>query len=287
MMNDLQAAHALLSTAMLDYPAQAVANVVAWLDPLALNREIGDARDFNYDAFEEEDYIARALEICRYCFPEVYTQACQLTWQGADDPTLDRHLVNGINGHLVAPLDDLEQIGYGVPIDAMGVYLDAPEFYADNPDLAGVLADFGVTEETLDRNYDDAQDIAYVLVRHLSQHTEGVYDDLACLLSRLFSVSCNTLVDYTNDDIADMGMEYPDWTLDDIAFVNDMTLEAIGLVASARDALPALESDHELRRALRRNIARLRKVLDKCDRKARSHDRSRLDKCRLRWPERP
>src|SRR5579871_3169245 len=114
MMNDLQAAHALLNTAMLNHPAQTLANVVAWLDPVTLNREVGDGGDVNYDAYEEGDYFTPALEICRQCFPEVYTQTCQLMWQGADEYTLERHLISGINTHLVAPLEDLEQIGYGV-----------------------------------------------------------------------------------------------------------------------------------------------------------------------------
>src|SRR5579871_4350763 len=242
MINDLRAAHALLNTAMLNHPAQALINVVVWLDPVALHREVGDGGDVNYDAFDEQDYFTHALEICRYCFPEVYTQVRQLIWQGADVYTLERQMVNGINAHLVAPLADLEEIGFGVPIEGMGVYLDEPDFYDDHPDLASILADFGVTDETLRQNFEAAQDIACVFVRKLSHYEEGVYNDLACLLSWLFSGSGNTLVDYTNDDIHEMGMEYPDWTLDDIAFVNDMTLEAIGIIASARDAIPVLES---------------------------------------------
>ena len=83
-----------------------------------------------------------------------------------------------------------------------------------------------------------------------------------------------------------MGLEYPDWTSDDIAFVNDMTLEAIGTIASARDAVQTLETDTELRQALRRNIDRLKTTLGNTARKDNGDDRARLARCRLRWPDR-
>ena len=70
-MNDLQAAQALLSSAMLRDPTLALANVVAWLDPLALTCEAVDEEDFNDDALSEDDLLINALAVCRSCFPEV------------------------------------------------------------------------------------------------------------------------------------------------------------------------------------------------------------------------
>jgi hypothetical protein len=279
MTNDLQAAQAYLSAAMLRDPVLALANVVAWLNPLHFHQSGLVDDDIHYGAGAEDEFLNEALSICRHCFPEVYTQASQLIWQGADYDTLDRQICAGINRHLVAPLQELEAINEGVPIDARGVYLEEADFYDSHPDLAEVLAEFGIDADTFDTEFSFAQSVAARLMRSLEKCKADTLSDLACLLGWLFCATGNTLVDYTNSDIWENGYEPVDWTLENVAFVNDMTLEAIGMVASAHDAVQTLKEDDELYQALRRNIKIVSEKL-----KQSGEEKARVG--HLRWPDR-
>ncbi len=277
-MNDLQAAQELLSTAMLTDPRLALANVVAWLDPVHLADEEEPAADV-----DEDDDVRLALQVCRTCFPPIYTEAVQLLWQGTDAFTLHRFLRDGLNAGLPAHLDDLEQVRYGPPIEGMGLCVDDPEFPEMYPDLVDLLADFGLDPETGLQAFPAAQQVARYLIDSLEATGRETLTNIARLLAWLFSMSGNTLVDMSMEDIWDSGMNMPDWTPEDVAFVNEMTLEARQILNAATAGEKALHGDPVLRAAFRTNINRVKHALRQQGRR-RTHDRHTLD---LEWPDCP
>jgi len=141
-MNDLAAVQAFLSTAMLADPRLSLAHVVAWLDPVYL---VSDGDDLSYS--DDENDVPYALHICRQCFSAVYGGAVQLLRQGSDDVAVRRYLCDGMNQGLLTKLDDLEQVRYGVPVEGMGLCLEDGEFLEGYPDLAAIVADFGLYAE--------------------------------------------------------------------------------------------------------------------------------------------
>ncbi len=275
-MNDLLAVQIFLSCTLLTDPRLALASVTAWLDPVYLMGDVEDTVDL-----DEADDVRVALQICRACFPQAYAEANQLLWQGADEFTLRRYVLDGINAGLVAPLDDLEQVRYGPPIEGMGLCLDDPEFRDAFPDLADVLADFGLDPEDGLADFQVAQQIARHLADSLEETAKPALMNIAHLLNWLFSMSGNTLVDMSMEDIWDSGMDMPDWTPDDVAFVNEMTREARQILDAATAGEKVLHADPTLRAAFRQNIDRVKQALHRQGTR-RSHDRLSLD---LQWPD--
>jgi hypothetical protein len=282
-MNELQAVQAFLSAAMQADNQLALANVVAWLDPMYLTGTIDD--NLSYADYGEENDLPITLSVCRHCFPTVYAQAVQLIWQGTDEGSLGHMLCEGMNAKLVGKLDHIEQVKYGVPIEAMGLCVDDPEFYDAYPDLGAIVADFCLrSEERLDTEL--ARRAARLLIDSLEASGSKTLAEVGQLLTWLFSLSGNTLVDMTADEIWESGMELPDWVPDDIAFVNAMTSEAIEIVQQASDGEKTLERDPELRTALRENIQLIYKTFEKESKRRKPHDGS-LSTRHLKWPERP
>ena len=283
-MNELQAVQTFLSRAMLADTRLSLANVVAWLDPMYL---AGDPEeDLAYADYGEENDLRVTLNVCRRCFPGVYSGATQLIWQDTDDITLSRYLCQGINAALVTHLDHIEQVKYGPPVEGRGVCLEDIEFYEAYPDLVAIVADFGLTAGVKFPDVERARNVAGILIHSLKATGSETLQDIAHLLTWLFSLSGNTLVDMTMDEIWDSGLEMPDWTPDDVAFVNEMTLEAMSILADATDGQEALEADPELRAALHKNIQLVYEALKKQGRKRKPHD-GRAVCQHLRWPDLP
>src|SRR5690348_2468571 len=139
-MNDLLAAQALLANAMMMDPRLALANAVAWLDPShILTHQVG-VKDEEFDG----DEVTLAFHLCRQLFPEVYADAMQSVWQGADEPILDRILLDGINSHLIMQLSDLEEIPGGIPVEMLGVSFFEDDFFQNYPHVTDILADLGI-----------------------------------------------------------------------------------------------------------------------------------------------
>jgi hypothetical protein len=280
-MNDLQAVQAYLGTAMLADTRLALANVVAWLDPLHLADDV--EQDLVAVDYDDTDNLHIALAVCRRCFPHVYAEAMQLIWHGTDDLTLSRLVRDGINAGLVAKLGSLDDISYGPPIEGMGVCLDDGEFYEAFPDLAAIAADFGLNPDNAFSEVLAAHDVARRLVESLEATTSITLRHVAQLLTWLFSMSGNTLVDMSMDDIWESGMEMPDWSPEDIALVNEMTLEAIQILDEAALGQQALAADSELRTALQQNIQRITARLERSIERRNTNDHKPI--C-LQWPER-
>lgn len=201
---DLQNSPVLLSALMDSDPRLALVNAIAWLDPATLTQGAADPRyiEFDYDA---EEPLTIGLHVCRECFPIVYAGAIQLQWQGADERTIERFILEGMGAYLVVPPQVLEELRYGPSVDFCGLYLNTlePED-ADNPPFDQLLPLFGLFGLTAGGDEpDEVQSTVFIVAKVLVQsHTtrrESVYIDLANLLTWMFSFSGNTAIDYTEE----------------------------------------------------------------------------------------
>ena len=138
-MTALLEAHRHLQASLNCDPLGRLALAVSWLDPLWQFDE-----DWNPYAAEEST-LSYALNITRHAFPDVYVAAVDALRQGNSYWELDRLICTGISA-VGIPLDDLDSIGYGIPMPFYGIDLDMPETYDDKPALIPLLACFGVTD---------------------------------------------------------------------------------------------------------------------------------------------
>jgi len=94
-------------------------------------------------------------------------------------------------------------------------------------------------------------------------------------------------VDWSQEAMWESGAEYPDWSPEDIAFVNDMTREAQAIMGAAEGGMALVEDNAAVRKALQHNIQIVNKYIQKREKK---HARTYLtdDECgalahRLAW----
>ena len=291
---DLQAAPLLLSRLMAGSPTLTLLQAVAWFDPTSLHDPTGEAYiDFDYDA---EDELAAGLHVCRACFPDLYAGANALLMQGWPERELARLICEGINAQLVTPIDSLEALGYGPPLECYGVdptllaEVDDPEHLIYRSRAVYALFDLAIESDEMDGEWSSAQLVADILHHSLKAQSASDYHDLSALLSWMFSASGNSLVDWSQEAMWESGAEYPDWSLEDIAFVNDMTREAQNIMRAAECGMALVESDAAVCKALRRNIQIVNKYIQKRDKKhARTYltdDECSALACRLAWPKR-
>jgi hypothetical protein len=200
-MNDLLQTYTLLAAGLRDDPLLCLANAVAWLDPLW--QEADDDGDVPQD---EDGALAIALHVTRTAFPDVYAQAVDRLRQGASYADLDRLICGAISERRI-PVDDLECIGFGIPLPAYGVALDDPDFYTTHPDTLPALACFGVSPEP---NPDPITVPEWVhtagrlIAADLEQHEDERYRQVSWLVQWLFALSGNTIVDWDYESLADI-----------------------------------------------------------------------------------
>lgn len=242
------------------------------------------------------------LYICRECFPTVYAGAIQLQWRGADERAIGRYLLQGINAQLTVPVQSLDELRYGPPVAFCGVSL--PAFEPEDTDqflYDQLLPVFALCGLSADADMpDDVEQAAYVaarvLVESLTVRAESVYQDLANLLTWLFSTSGNTAVDYTAEAFWENGYDTAEWSLNDIALINEINREAQVLVASALNAVQALDEDKPLRQAFSHNVKVVLNAVRKTFKKGNpDHARTRYTSDAIdpaafirfaRWPDR-
>jgi hypothetical protein len=187
-MNDLLDTFGLLAAAMLDDPLLALANAVAWLDPLW-----GTSDD---DVYDEGDGVGLALCITRSAFPDIYAGAVERIRSGAAEKELDSFICGAISQRGI-PLDNLEFLGYGIPLNACGIELSDPDLYAARPDLLPLVELFGIRPEPGHYNV-EVPDCAYtagrIIADNLVQQTDAGLKQVGWALAWLFSCSGNTLI---------------------------------------------------------------------------------------------
>jgi len=255
-MNELLDTFGLLASAMLDDPLLALANAVAWLDPLWET----SADD---DVYEEGDGVGMALCITRSAFPDIYAGAVERIRSGTSEKELDSFICGEISQRGI-PLDNLEFLGYGIPLTAAGVELSDPDLYAARPDLLPVVNLFGIRPEPGHYNV-EVPDCAYaagrVIADSLVKQTDERLQQVGWALAWLFSCSGNTLIDFDDESMA----EIPPlaWDENDLAFAIELIEEANGIMGDVSAGLTLLEANPSLFAALEANIQRTYKAIAK------------------------
>jgi hypothetical protein len=291
---DLHIAPLLLALLCGNDPKQALVQAIAWFDPASLSEPASDETiDFDYDA---EDEMTVGLFICRQCFPTVYAGANGLLLHSAHERDVTRYLLHGINAHLLMPVQSLEDARYGPPLECCGI--DAELLTeGDEPDhpmhrAKPLFALFGVslTDTSSASRWSIATAAVHILRLSLEERPEAVYQDLFWLLGWLFSSSGNTLVDWSQDDLWESGAEMPEWTPEEVEFLNELALEARTIMASVWRGMDALEQNAPLHRALVRNINHLYRQFDKKGMKTNARFHVTDADClalarRVIWPE--
>ena len=189
-MNEILETYAFLSDQMSSDPLLNLANAVAWLDPVWLEDDDPDDLD------DEQDIIGTALRVVRRAFPDIYIDAVERIRAGATYHEIDSLICAAVSAKGI-PLDNLEFISYGIPMDAFGVEVENAEFYVEHPDLAPILALFGVHPEPDNYNV-EAPEACYqagrAIALSLDEHPDPRYQDLSYLMQFLWSCSGNSLV---------------------------------------------------------------------------------------------
>ncbi len=269
-MNALLDTFGLLAAAMLDDPLLTLANAVAWLDPLW---EMSDD-----DVYDEGDGVGLALCITRSAFPDIYARAVERIRSGAAEKELDSFICGAISKRGI-PLDNLEFLGYGIPLTACGIELSDPDLYAARADLLPLVELFGIRPEPGHYNV-EVPDCAYtagrIIADSLVQQDDEQLKQVGWAIAWLFSCSGNTLIDFDDESMA----EIPplSWDENDLAFAIELIEEANGIMSDVTAGLTLLEATPVLYAALEANIQRTYKTLAKMKGKT---DEPRI---RLEWP---
>lgn len=240
---DLLGTQQLLAAALTEHPAQALARLAAWLDPISFVEDLDDT----------DDDLLRVLGICRSCFPDVYGEAAVALWNGTRD--IEVLLCKGMSRHLVAPVNYLEDVMGGIPFEAYGINFD--EWIAD-PDCRPILTQVAAWFDIPEHGTESAQPTASRLIASLEKRGEtGTASDMATLLRWLFSCSGNTLVDHSAEDIWESGIETPYWDKDGIEFMNEVQQEAGEIMDAVERAVDLLETHPAWGKAIQANIRRV------------------------------
>jgi hypothetical protein len=188
---DLLQTYALLASGLRDDPLLCLASTVVWLDPMWQDA------DEDWDGPHDEDgTLGIALMVTRKAFPDVYIEAIQAIRQGTSYADLDRLICTAISAHGI-PLENLEWIGFGIPLPAYGAVLDDPEFYTVHPDTKPVLECFGISPEP-NPYHIDVPEYAYTagqfIATDLQRHDDERFRQIGWLMHWLFSSSGNSSV---------------------------------------------------------------------------------------------
>lgn len=254
-MNVLTEMYERLAVALTADPFLLLASAVAVFDPFW---DEFDEDEIDYDT----DPLSIGLQVARNAFPDIYAEAVERLQADANYQDMDRLLCKAITAKGI-PLDDLEFIGWGVPLVAVGVDLDDPSFYATHTDVLSALTPFGIEIPETERYRMNVPErihkIGCAIAVSLYQESDPALRQLSYLYGWLFACTGNSLVDYTDEMLA----EIPplSWSPDDIAFAVEMIEEADGIMRDAQLGLENLKSTPDLRQALERNIAILDREL--------------------------
>lgn len=270
-MNDLLDTFGLLAAAMLDDPLLALANAVAWLDPLWETSE-------DEDVYEEGDGVGMALCITRSAFPDIYASAVERIRSGATYSELDNLICGEISKRGI-PLDNLEFLGYGIPLTACGIELSDPDLYAARPDLLPLVDLFGIRPEP-GHYHVEVPNCAYtagrIIADSLVQQDDEQLKQVGWALAWLFSCSGNTLIDVDDESLA----EIPPltWDQDDLAFAIELIEETGDMLRDVTAGLTLLEDQPHLLEALSDHVKHLYKIF------AKQKGNKNEPRIRLEWP---
>ena len=247
-----------LAPALTADPLLCLAATVAAFDPFwAEFASIEDA-DIDY----ESDPLDIALQVTRSAFPDIYAEAVERIRAGAVYQELDRLLCQAISAKGI-PLDDLDTIGWGIPLQGVGVDLEDPEFYAVHTDLPPVLLPFGIVCSEGETYRVDVPDgvfaVGCAIASSLHEQTDPALRQVGWAFGWLFGCTGNSLVDYTDETLG----EIPplSWSKDDIAFAVELIQEADGILRDVQAGWEHLKTTPDLMAALEHNVTLLYREL--------------------------
>lgn len=273
-MTELLMLQELLVTGMNTDSMLCLANAVAWLDPF-------------WDDFtdEDDDYagdsrLGLALRVIRNSFPTIYVQVIEQLRDRHSWDDIDRFVCCEIE-KLGIPLENLEWMGYGIPLPAYGVRLEEPDFYEGHADLIPIIALFGM-DPTADEDTVEVQEsvriVGQLIAEDLEQHPDERYRQLSWLMQWLFSCSGNSVIDLDYEAMCEF--QPLTWDKDDLAFAIAIIQEADEIMPEALKGIAFLQSTPEVFAALDDNVQRIFKALNKQPKENR-HDKPRV---RCVWP---
>ncbi len=275
-MNELLKTNQFLISQMRRDPLLALAQTVAFFDPLGVLEEDpilpGD----------EDGTLEITLGIMRSTFPDIYFEALSALRQGADYMRIN-HLICDRMEERGLPVESIEFLGFGIPLPAYGTELEATEFYAAHPGVLPVAKLFGV--EPGEGYYVEVSGAAYtagqMLYLNLREHTKPEYRKVGYLLGWLFNATGNSVADL---DYETMGSFQPlGWSPEEFEFAVEILEEADTIMADVVAGLEIVQSNPRLMRALEDNIKRIYQAIEKG--KINDHTDLRQVKLRLEWPD--
>lgn len=266
-MNDFFALQNALAHAINADSVLCLAHLAAWLDPLR-----GDVDDIDMPE-SEDDTVYVALHILRRAFPDIYFDALQAIRQGASYQQIDHLVCDAIQKHGI-PLDNLEWIGWGIPLPAYGVDLQDPNFCTTHPGVLSVLECFGISPEPNPYNIDIPEvtyKVADFIADDLLQQADDHWRQIGWLVRWLFACSGSSCVDLDYESMVEI--QPLSWDADDIAFAVEIIEEAEAIMADAMAGLEWINQHPTALEALTHNI---RKIYQKKGKKNARH--------KFEWP---
>lgn len=246
-----------------------LANAVAWLDPL-----------WTLDAYDmelEEDGLGIALVVARRAFPDIYAGAVERIRAGESEAALDRFICREITRRGI-PLDTLESMSYGIPLDAAGALLEDPDFYRQHPDVLPILALFGIDPER-EMYTVEVPDAAYkagcAAADSLLKQPDERWRQVGWTLSWLYSCSGNSVVDLDYESMSDIPPL--SWEAEDVAFAIELIEEATGIMADVSAGLSWLQNTPTALAQLGDNVRRIFRKMKSMKGKAGDDPRIRLE----------
>ena len=249
-MSAVRAAWQQLTAALVADPGLLLACAAATFDPFRA--------DADADVIDEADALTIALQVTRSAFPEIYAQAIERLRAGAPFAEIDRLLCTAISAAGI-PLDDLESIGWGIPLYAAGVDLEDPDFYTAHADVRPLLVPFGIDPGQQGRWNLDLPEHAYpagrAIAASLREQSDLALRQVGWAYAWLFSCTGSSLCDLTDEALS----EIPplSWTADDIAFAIALIAETDGILCDVQAGIRAFHDSPALQAALSRNLAHL------------------------------
>lgn len=259
-MTQLQQAHDFLMKNLQADGLFKIAHAVSFFDPLWCD-----------DEFYEEDPLANALHICRRAFPDLYVEALQALRNGRDYAHIESIICDGITS-LGIPLDHIEYMGWGIPLPAYGVELDDPDFPLNFPELAPILACFGMEMGEADDTH-RLEMLCPILAQSLIKMTDA-WQNVAVLFLWLINQTECTLTDLHYEILSEF--EPLQWEYDlDLAI--HLIQDADEVMGKVHDGIQFLNTHETALQTLSENIERLTNALKKGEK-----DANRLKLC---WAE--
>ena len=257
-------------------PRLCLATTMAWLDPVWF---VAESEESAWDIPEDDDSaLTQALRVLRRSFPGIYVGALEAIRNGERYHDIE-HLICAAMYAQGIPLDDLHWMVWGIPMPAYGTTLTAPAFYESNPDLVPIVELFGIQPTGADRSVhvsDSACIAGRIVGDSLMAQDEPHYQQLAWLLQWLFGWSGNTCIDLDQEALCEL--ELPTWDAAGIELAQAVIAEADDILKQAQAGLTWLTSQPTLLVALRKNV---RRTVRRVEKKGDQDDELTI---RLHWP---